>query len=1010
MNRSDPFSVPHRSAGFTLPAVLVVVAALLILVIGLLAMSGIERRTARSFVDYQRADMAARAGLEEVKGLLDREGANDDFLIVSGTPDLPSDADKNLEAASYLFLARPETQSGKVRYSYLPLFSTDNQPERSGDNQIVPPDASELYGKDPVKFDTQPWLNPAMSAWIPIKAKNNGKEQTVARYAYWVEDLQGKLNPKIAGNDKGTGNAHYRSQWPFPAPGLNTQPLSEKEPALDGIALYALDKKATDDAKNDLTKRVLDGRNYMISPDSILAAAGFSSPLQRGTDGLLTDEVASALERNLSPVIQPYEEMPTIPYSPALRAEVYGKPKMNLNKLLKGDRDSAINDFAAQVRKAMPNFDQRKGGFNASGSENLNPNLDDYVSTLAANALDYADSDEAPSIKEGRYRGIEGFPFMSEIVLKMEYQGHMLRDNRRVMMWQFRLYVEYWNMTDKKVKGSARVSYEVGLNPEGIGGAARGRAFDDRSLLLDPVQSQHQLQEIEGRFFTPEFVVELLPDEYKFYKVATVSYLIDIGPNNISFNTPFSLVENLSEARGMTSMWNNQKVERIDGIVRDRFSLDFNMMSYPRKKAKAAIPSGSFGPYGTFTNNMGDPRMSHYFRNRLVPLGENAFPENISPNRRNIRRFSIYDKVGGDRNFFGRVMPSEWPDRGHDSAYGVFAAFKQDDMTVEPEDTKWQNKLTKYPENAPHRISNAGRFYSATELGRVYDPIMWTQVYDDLKNKPGTGTSDTKQLTSSYPVMPMTRNVFPDVGLLSASSDILGGGNTLRVGRYEHARFDREVEGLRAGNLLDLFHTGKSTSEKDDEREGDLIEINGQINLNTASKDVLRTMAAGILRQDPELRTVTNWTHELTNGRMAPKSTKIELGTPSRDQAADLVAEAILLRRPFSSMGALSALRDKNDNPVFGNPDLYTKQTNINWTDAAAEELFARIHDAGTFRSRNFRVWVIGQSVTGNENSPEVVAETRKVFTVFADPGERNAQGAIVPKKNKARVTYENSF
>ncbi len=37
-----------HEAGFTLPAVLVIVSALLIMVIGLLSIFGIERRTARS--------------------------------------------------------------------------------------------------------------------------------------------------------------------------------------------------------------------------------------------------------------------------------------------------------------------------------------------------------------------------------------------------------------------------------------------------------------------------------------------------------------------------------------------------------------------------------------------------------------------------------------------------------------------------------------------------------------------------------------------------------------------------------------------------------------------------------------------------------------------------------------------------------------------------------------------------------------------------------------------------
>ena len=60
----------HRpAAGFALPSILVVVGALLILAVGILLVMGIERDTARSFGDRERAELSARAGLEEVRGL-----------------------------------------------------------------------------------------------------------------------------------------------------------------------------------------------------------------------------------------------------------------------------------------------------------------------------------------------------------------------------------------------------------------------------------------------------------------------------------------------------------------------------------------------------------------------------------------------------------------------------------------------------------------------------------------------------------------------------------------------------------------------------------------------------------------------------------------------------------------------------------------------------------------------------------------------------------------------------
>ena len=40
------------------------------------------------------------------------------------------------------------------------------------------------------------------AAWLPVQDENG---RIVARYAYWVEDLQGKIDPKYMGNTDGPG-------------------------------------------------------------------------------------------------------------------------------------------------------------------------------------------------------------------------------------------------------------------------------------------------------------------------------------------------------------------------------------------------------------------------------------------------------------------------------------------------------------------------------------------------------------------------------------------------------------------------------------------------------------------------------------------------------------------------------------------------------------------------------------------------------------------------------------
>jgi hypothetical protein len=86
----------------------------------------------------------------------------------------------------------------------------------------------------------------------------------------------------------------------------------------------------------------------------------------------------------------------------------------------------------------------------------------------------------------------------------------------------------------------------------------------------------------------------------------------------------------------------------------------------------------------------------------------------------------------------------------------------------------------------------------------------------------------------------------------------------------------------------------------------------------------------------------------------------------------------------------------------------------VQWSDAAAEEAFARVFNSSTVRSRNFRIWVVGQSITPLDSkstaAPEVLAEVRKAFNVFVDPGARKADGSIDPTKVRITVPYENDF
>jgi type II secretory pathway pseudopilin PulG len=990
--------------GFTLPAVLVVVAALLILAVGILLVTGVERDTARSFVDRQRAELAARAGLEEFRGILAKETANDDYIVIQSTLAAPATSN-----APHLFIARGKPDTAPFEFRYIPLFSALKAPEPS---ELKAPEINDQItgaADEYINFSTLPYQDMVRAAWLPVLDE---KGRIVARYAYWVEDLQSRVDPSIAGNDKdktkNPNSPHARVKWPFPAPGLNDLPDAANEPALNQIATFALDPAATDADQKSLGKTLFNNRAMLVSPESPLAAAAIQPPLERLPTRDLVDPKADAVEKGLVAGLRSYQEQPLVPFAAGIDPGVAGDPKLNLNKLLATGGEAAVDEMAAFINEALPDFDDRKGGF-----------PDDYVKTLAANTIDYADDETTdnkknPTVKDGEYRGIDGYPLVSEYLFKCLWEKKRIVGGRTFMDLSCAVYVEFWNMANVPVDGDAEITYETKY---GFQIPPNPSLFQ----LGDLTSAVHNLTDGDGYKWFPKFNVKLQPNEYRVYKCGTVTYSLDVGPETPSVGNSHTLTGELSASprSGYRMRWNGKLVDQSRGGVRRQdMVLKFRSAPVPgnqevnihdqRQQVRASIPGHTGSSGAVPIPNMGDARMAFYI---VAPQTSFAYPEGYSPNRRNIR-MNIY--TPDNKRAIGRVLPSEWPDGGHDSPfgtdtiYGLLGMLESDfvgNYLIEPDNAIFSTQLpdlTLGEKEASTRLSNSGRFYSVTELGRVYDPVMWQTL-----TGPNPFTGPSIEPGQSW------GNVSS-----STSSANHGGGNTFRIGRPEHPQFD--VPGLRASHLLDLFHTGISRSADADAalREGPLVKINGHVNLNTASKPALRQLIAGSLGQDPEMRRFKDNSHAAGASKF-PQMEKLSASeVPDVTAVADRMADAIMRSRPFASTGELANTRESNGTRVFGNPELFpgftgTGYPKLQWTDSAAEETFARAHDASTVRSRNFRIWVVGQSLAPSASvsaSPKVLAEIRKNFTVFADPGERKTDNTPDPVKFRLKILHESDF
>jgi hypothetical protein len=230
----------------------------------------------------------------------------------------------------------------------------------------------------------------------------------------------------------------------------------------------------------------------------------------------------------------------------------------------------------------------------------------------------------------------------------------------------------------------------------------------------------------------------------------------------------------------------------------------------------------------------------------------------------------------------------------------------------------------------------------------------------------------------------------PDIPTSASSNSRGAGGHTLAIGRPEFSKFDQN--GMRAWQLLDVF-SGKTSSSN-------FTNTAGLVNINTASFEVLRSLAAGILQNaDPAIVPLYPPT----------ASTPTSSEDPSRSSGgqADLFAQAVINSRPLLSTAALSAIRNSNG-PFFGNPNQYnsTSQTPpTEWNDPGREELFAKIYNLATTRSRNFRVFVTGQALDKNGN---VLSTVTKVYQVFVKPNRDPTTGAIISQQ--VQIKYEGSM
>jgi len=687
-----------------------------------------------------------------------------------------------------------------------------------------------------------------------------------------------------------------------------------------------------------------------------------------------------------------------------------GYTKFNLNNLATNSGPDPVATIAQVITSNLStNFLDRAGGL-------TNNNRFDYAKCIAANIVDYIDSDSTPSIQTGPngYRGCEALPLVSEVAMSIQWTNQVKTGVRYEEEFEVVHVVEFWNMFNKPFNGTVDFGYNSTLEAQ---------------VGLTPKFALNNTNYITSGKLTNSYSLILQPNEVRAYASPPIRYKVLSGlvtepvfggtsPKNKATNDGFITFGRPGSptADNYTSGWTlsaggliydqTTAIEEPTFTVRcEKYASTAAFRSPDFKNHQPSLRLDPPNKIGEVRFGTGDLRITYFSTNTN------------DPNNHGIFNASTFDASGslGYRNTIwaytarkgSTTQPSVWLDGGHaNSPRGTkqvpgvdTRVYTAGTVTVNPvfapalvarvPTTAIQNEAPAYITNTP--------MTNIFELGRIFDPMQWQTAISMTPSNPQAvnPTNITTSSTNDYQQ---------------------GGGNTLRIGRAEHQRFAftniyNEATaipipnmGMSSAALLDLFCLTNGTSPNG----GPYSLGGGKINLNTAPAPVLRALAGGILLTNDPAQVPANYTlppamaEAFAQGVMRFRS-KYPFLTPSH----------------LSFIGTDPAWPNTNSwptNSVFGNTNTITLDTNApgntfgstarlsvtQSSDQAAEEWFSKIFALSSYQSHNFRIYVVAQLVATNSSGTNAIGPlARKFYQIYAR--NTNNSGLVVTPNTSYR-------
>ena len=810
--------------------------------------------------------------------------------------------------------------------------------------------------------------------WVYIKqdvrvkpGSTNTTNVPVARFAFYVQDLCGMIDAERMGGL--TNNTPYRDSTALPTTYTQgTNPAEISLTNLTGTVLINSNNVANFTSTNNRIK-------YLSPGMLVLSNAGnlATSDLRYVTTGLR--HWTNAYER--------------IPVGLGYAHSWSNKCNLSINSNL------TLVKITNVIGKNLTMFTNRAGAMNSNA----------YIANIAANIIDYIDTDSTPTsdnTNNPTYLGIENILWPNEVFDSILFKNSISTSPQ--LRIDLKDMVEVWNMGDKPIPSGTSISisnnYDMKLT------------FTNTLLSVGITTNLSSMQDVDNGNTT------------SWTKYRTFTTTNTIPPNgyamlqsdkSVNTTTHFTLGAVLTNPawyanaaiRGAWYLYTPSNDATTNMAYQARLgsgssgqviqaTKDGRWTRYLSVGGKLTVQPATPNTY-VFCNNIGyasqtaingvpahtggDPRAQLFLSGALY--NQNYTNEYASPGGRNIGRLQLGTYPESE------VNPAKfWPDSGHTT---------NSDLGGDPKSaTKSPMTFSNTPStnNWVMKRNDTGAMTNILELGNIYDPMQWSdQSGSGVASQPGLWTN-------------LTAAASPDARF--------GGRNTLRIGRPEFTRFAwTNLAGatvatpnmmMSSAALLDLF----SSADQYDE--------SGQINLNTASAPVLRALAGRIyLRSDPAL---------------LPGGTNFS--TPPA--MVEAFAQGVMRFRaqyPFYSPSQLAFIgtdptwpntNNWPGNAVFGNTNTITLSTApgntlpsakmdlTEWNDQAAEEWFSKIFKLSTTYSRNFRVYVIAQKATNSAGvNIGVGPVVRKYYNVLA---RQNSDAATdVPSPSVSTFdTFESSY